>query len=440
MQFSYFGNQTSLLDFKIMGYEFPKEHELVKLEAVIPWEELIEIVAKKYSSLRGRNSKSIRMMIALEIVKRKYQYSDVELVEKLQTDVAIMHFCGFTQLVNEAVDASSMTKFRNRFDEKTLALLEDASIKKFIRKAPRRKIHQVISDTTCVEANITYPTDTKLLTKVYSKMAQIIDKGREKGIKVVIRGRRKLMKLVRAFNLKRKKSIKTILKMRNTLVRAGQKVLKKAEGVVEKIKQEKAIGVEKLEYLLKTGRSILDQQKELAIKKAKRIAGRIVSFHAPEIRPIFRGKEKQQTEFGQKVAVSIVGGGLMMSTKLAHDNFSDTTISEISIDRHTKVFNRKPTEFIADRGYHSPQNHEKLKEMGIRDGIQWRGKIPKKVQTPSAHEGKRMYRQRSVVEAKIGTMKTKYGWSKNYYKDANCGVLVTFGLIAMNADWTARRT
>ena len=440
MKFSHSCNQTNLFHFGNIGYEFPVDHELMKLEKEIPWEELVEIIAKKYSSKKGRNSKSLRMMMGLEIVKRKYGYSDEELVEKLQTDIAIMYFCGFDHLVNEKMDSSNMTKFRNRLDTETLALLEEASIRRFIRKAPKRKIHQVITDSTCIEANVTYPTDTKLLTKVFQKLTRVIEKGREIGVQTIIRGKRKVKKLVRAFNLKRKKSKKEFLRMRNFLIREGQKAFKKAQKVFEKMQELKGIGTEKYQSMMEVSKKILDQQKELSKNKWTRITGRIVSFHAPKIRPIFRGKEGKQTEFGQKTGLSVVGGGLMVSTKLDHDNFSDTTLTDAAIQKHEKIFKRKPSELVGDRGLHSPTNHEKLEQEKITDGIQWRGKIPKKAKLPPESTRKRMYRQRSTVEGKIGTAKMKYGLSKNHYKDENCKVLITFGLLAMNGDWAARQS
>ena len=439
MKFSHSCNQTNLFHFGNMGYKFPDDHELLKLGKEIPWDELVEIVGKKYSSKKGRNSKSLRMMIALEIVKRKYGYNDEELVSKLQTDIAVMHFCGFDHLVNEKMDSSNMTKFRNRLDAETLALIEEASIREFIRKAPRRKIHQVITDSTCVEANITYPTDTKLLTKVFQKLSKVIEKGRGHGIKMIIRGKQKVKKLVRAFHLKRKKSKKEIFKMRNFLIREGNKIFKKAQVVIEKLKTLKELGTEKYLAMIETSQKILEQQNELAKNKAIRIKGRMVSFHAPNIRPIFRGKDWKQTEFGQKIGVSVVGGGLMVSTKFSHENFSDTTLCEAAIQKHEKIFGRKPSELIGDRGLHSPLNHEKLETEKIRDGIQWRGKIPKKAKLSNERTQRRMYQQRSAVEGKIGTVKMKYGGNKNIYKDANCKVLITFGLLAMNGDWAARQ-
>ena len=104
-----------------------------------------------------------------------------------------------------------------------------------------------------------------------------------------------------------------------------------------------------------------------------------------------------------------------------------------------RAFGRDPTELIADRGAHSPQNHDLLKQKNITDGIQYRGKIPKKAKIPPPRTKRRMYKQRSIVEGKIGTFKTHYGGDRNRYKNKNAHVLLSFGFIAMNAAWAAKR-
>ena len=42
--------------------------------------------------------------------------------------------------------------------------------------------------------------------------------------------------------------------------------------------------------------------------KTHRVADRIVSISQPHVRPIVRGKEKAEVEFGAKVSVSMVDG------------------------------------------------------------------------------------------------------------------------------------
>jgi len=75
-------------------------------------------------------------------------------------------------------------------------------MQKFI---PKRKREQLIVDTTCQEANITFPTDTNLLKKTWNKLVSTIEKIRDKGEQLIIRGKHKIKKNIRAFDLQRQK-------------------------------------------------------------------------------------------------------------------------------------------------------------------------------------------------------------------------------------------
>jgi len=428
--------QKSLFDFGLMKVEIPEDHELVKMSKEINWEEMVEIIGSKYSNKKGRNSKSLRMMIGLEIAKRKYGLSDEGIVEQLKVDMALKVFCGFNEWTHDLPESSSLTKFRNRLDDETLLLLEEVNIRKMIRKTARRNRYQVISDTTCVEANITYPTDSKLLSKTYEKLAMAAKIVRKEGAQIVIRGKQKVKKAIRSFNLKRSKSRKVILKMNKKLIRESRKVLRLIKVNLDVAKENTK---RKVDEIIKTAEKILLQQSTMIETGVRRVKNRIVSFHEEDVRPIFRGKEGKQTEFGPKVALNVIGGGLVQTTKLSNNNFSDTEMIEASLNTNHHTFGRDPTEYIVDRGGHSPQNHELLNQKNITDGIQYRGKIPKKAKLPPETTRRRMYKQRSIVEGKIGTFKTSYGGNRNKYKNDKAQCWMSFGFIAMNAVWAAAR-
>lgn len=436
MQYSHNQVQKSLFSFGLIEVEVPEDHELIKMVKEIDWESMVEIIREKYSGKTGRNSKSLRMMIGLEIAKRKYGLSDEAIVEQLRVDMALKVFCGFDEWTHDLPEASSLSRFRSRLDEETLRQLEEVNLRKMIRKAPRRNRYQVITDSTCIEADITYPTDSKLLSKTYTKLTQAAERLRGEGAEIILRGKRIMKKSIRFFNLKRRKTGQEIVKMNKKLIRESQKVvslIKKTISVAKSSVQDK------VKVTLEVAERILVQQKQMIETKTRRVKDRIVSFHEPDVRPIFRGKDSKQTEFGPKVAFNVIGGGLMQTTKRSNNNFSDTTMVEDSLETNQRTFGRDPTELIADRGAHSPQNHQLLNQKNIMDGIQYRGKIPKKATLPPPRAQKRMYRQRSTVEGKIGTFKTAYGGHRNHYRNKNTQAWISFGLIAMNATWATAR-
>lgn len=434
MKYSTNVGQKTLFHTGFFDTELPADNGLVKMAGEIDWKKMIEIVGKKYSDNKGRNSNSLRMMIGLEMAKRKLGLSDKDIVEQLKVDMALKHFCGFNSFNHDIPDSSSLTYFRRRLDEETLNLLEDAVIQKIVRKVPRRIRHQVISDTTCVPANIAYPTDSKLLGTAWKKLVGAAERIRSGGVSLLIRGKRKIASAIRSFNLKRKKTKREVRKMNGKLVRSVSRMIRFVENHLRKIK---VAARKSLRKTLDTARAIVEQQKTMLRQKVRRIKDRIVSFHEPAVRPIFRGKDSGSTEFGPKICLNVIGGALVQTAKLEHNNFSDTEMVETSILTHKRTFKRYPREFIADRGAHSPKNHRLLKKSSITDGVQYRGKIPKTANLPPPKTRKRMYLKRSIVEAKIGTFKTRYQGNRNRYTDKNARAWVSFGFMAMNASWAA---
>jgi IS5 family transposase len=434
MKHSTNAHQKTLFHAGFFDEELPAGNELVRMAEEIDWEGMLEIVGKRYSATKGRNSNSLRMMIALEIAKRKLGLSDIDIVEQLKVDISLKYFCGFDSFDHDIPDPSSLTYFRRRLDEETLRRMEEVNIKKIIRKVPLRVRHQVISDTTCVPANITYPTDSKLLATAWRKLVGVAETIRSKGVSFVIRGKRKIASAIRAFNLKRKKTRTAVRKMNGKLIRAVTRALRLVDSHLHETGAETKKSMRKI---IETAQKIVEQQKTMLRQKVRHIKDRIVSFYEPAVRPLFRGKDGKSTEFGPKMCLNVIGGALIQTAKIAHNNFSDTEIVDVSMETHKETFERYPKEFIADRGAHSPKNHRRLAECGITDGVQYRGKIPKSANLPPPKTRKRMYRRRSLVEGKIGTFKTRYQGNRNRYADKNASCWVSFGFITMNAAWAA---
>ena len=418
----------------------PKGIDLVEMRDEIPWEELVELVSTCYSSVKWARSKPIRMMIALEIVKSKYGYSDKELVEQLNTNLAVMYFCWFEDIVDIKMDSSTMTKFRNRLTEEVLMKLQDIAIKPIVRKLPKRRINTVMSDTTCFEENIAYPTDTGLLKKVINKTTEILETSRKYGNKIIIRGKRKFKKMTRGFDLNRRKSKKDVKKMIKKQIRRWEKLIKEAKEFIENKKEEIEEKIyKKWNDFIEVAEKVVGQQKDMIIKNTRKIKDRIVSIHKPEIRPIFRGKIKSPTEFWTKINVNLIGWKYMTITKITKDNISDTEQIETSINKHKDITWKYPNEYWYDRWWHSPWNHKLLEKKGITDWIQYRWRIPKKAKLPLVNTKKRLYKQRVVVEAKIWIAKRKYGLNKNIFSVDNAINKGIFGIIAMNYTCSVNR-
>lgn len=442
---------TSTLDlfsFSNLGITLPENHDLVQLKNKIPWDELVSIVSKAYSSVTGRRSLVLRMMIALEMVKRRYGNSDDDLVMALRSDVVIMDFCGFDYFYQGKLHSSSMTKFRNRLTPEILQQIDDLCIRTVVRTLPTRRRHEVAGDTTCVPANIAYPTDIALLSKSITKLTELVTLSRSVGQTLVLRGKRTIAKMVKNYQRTRKHTQEQTEKVRTTLTEYGQQLHKKVSSLMETVcaasKDVVATATDTIartrtklkqmhSNILDTTAAIFAQQAEMLRAKTHRVPERIVSLHEPKIRPIPRGKVNAPIEFGRKVALNFIGGKFMVPVYAVHENRSDTEAIKACVETHERIFGRKPHTVMFDKGGHSPSNHEYLKEHGIVDGIDYRGRTPPSpIEAMSRTTRKRLYCRRTQIEGRIGTAKTHYGLDRNRYKDENAPVLLTFALLTMN--------
>lgn len=416
MKYSHNPSQLSIFDFNsVLQIKLDEDNELVRMRKLIPWDELIEVVFTKYSDF-GRPSRSVLLMLCLEILKRRFKLSDEDLFVRFKTDISFQYFCGFNSFSfgELPLNTSIMTKFRNRLDEKTLDEIENIVVRSLMKHIPKKRRHSIIPDSTCLPANITFPTDTKILTKTYEKLVKV---AKSIGIKV-IKGKRKIKNLIRSFNLKRRKTFKEVTKMRKKLVRVCKKLLSKVSFKV----------TETAKSVLDLAKEIINQQNKRNQEKTNIIKDRIVSFHEPNVRPIKRGKDGAKCEFGKKLGLSVIGETLLVTAKIDNNNFDDKLLPKEAIEKHNRITGRDPTEEIMDRGGDSKENHKMLKEKGIKDGIQKKGKQKDKPTRTQI----RQRRRRSVIEGKIGTAKQWYGLNRNKYKEDNAKAYTVFSLIAMN--------
>jgi len=102
--------------------------------------------------------------------------------------------------------------------------------------------------------------------------------------------------------------------------------------------------------------------------KKKSIAARIVSLHKSYVRPIVRGKNGKDVEFGAKVELSCIDGYLF-GDHLSFDNFNESTKLETSVDSFRRRFDKLPEHIAMDQIYGTRENRKYLEEKNIRASV-----------------------------------------------------------------------
>jgi hypothetical protein len=295
----------------------------------------------------------------------------------------------------------------------------------------------LILDATCAPADIAYPTDANLLAEAVEKTDEMIDrlhkphKGKQPRPRTY---RKKSKKQHNAFIKQRTPSKKEIL----SIIRSLLGYLRRNMEFIDKMLDSGGEINNRDTNLLENVRTLYEQQYQMYKQKTHSVENRIVSLNQPHIRPIPRGKTNAKTEFGAKLAISVVGG-YTFADHISYDNFNEGVLLAAEINMFKERFGMLPARIIADTIYRNRENRALCKEQKIKlSGL------------PLGRRNAEKYRQqlkdyledcgiRNEIEGKIGTAKTRYGMDRIRAKLPGSGMsVIVLSLMAMNLSKLAK--
>jgi hypothetical protein len=308
-------------------------------------------------------------------------------------------------------------------------------------------------DTTVVEANIHYPTDTSLLADGVRVITRTVVK--LKKVRTEIGGRfvnhtRKVKKTCLALSKVLKdrvsgdnpwllKAKEELIKIATGVVASGQEVKDQLDALKEKPPEIKRLGKQLGEWLEITEK-IVGQTKKV-VEGCLHIPQRVVSIFDPEARPIRRGKAHADTEFGDKVLIGETDHGIITTYQVLKGNPSDTTLLKSGVKGHKRLFRKRLKAVAADRGFYSKENEEWLREGGVKQvSIPVRGKANEERRMEQKQPWfKRLQRFRAGVEARISLLQRKFGLKRSLMRGVpGTEIWVGQGIFTHNL-WQAAR-
>jgi IS5 family transposase len=400
-----------------------------------------EVYREYFSDRMGRPAKDSRLICGLLVVKHTKGFSDEEVVEEYLENPYVQAFCGEERFVTEGgIDPSLLSKIRKRLGKAFFRQLENDVLEVLKRRQMVRRREHLL-DATVVPANMEYPTDAKLLNRARQWVVKAIRVIRRRcDVKGKVRTYcRKAQAAYLGFQKKRKRTKAAVRLMRGKLLR----YLRRNIGQLEKLlrgygERLKAKERKVLEDRLRTVKTIYDQQRELWKTRARTVKDRIVSLHLPHIRPIVRGKDGRDVEFGPKVLLSWVDGfGFLDGLKFEAHN--EGALWGESLELHKKRFGEFPTESTGDGIFGTRANRAMLKEKGVRGGVKALGR------SASTTENKKWLREKqkirgSRMEGIIGHAKNHFGLDRIRYtiKDGE-EMWIRLGVLAMNLSTAVKK-
>ena len=366
------------------------------------------------------------MVIGSIIIKHLCHFDDRETVAQISENIYMQYFLGYSSFTNEEpFDASLMTEFRKRLgmdqvnaiNERIVALRasfdsqnepedeanDDKNQDQGISSDTQNK-GRLIMDATACPQDIAYPTDLDLLNDAREKSEQLIDLlyDMDKHDKKPRTYRQKARKKYLQTAQKKKKSFKTLRKAIGSQLGFLRRNLRSIHTLLDSY-DEIPLEPRDYKYLLVIN-ALYEQQQYIYVNKTHSVEHRIVSIHQPHIRPIVRGKNNADVEFGAKIQVSLIDG-ISFLDKLSWDAFNEGSHMLQYLEQYHKRFGFYPKEVLADKIYCTRQNRTLLKELNIK-------LIAKPLGRPPAVPIHLSPGERNPIEGKFGQAKTAYGLNR----------------------------
>ena len=372
-----------------LGGKLRPDNRWVILAKQIPWAVVDTAYAQQFSQEElGSPAKSSRLALGALILKKRLGVTERELVEQIAENPSLQYFLGLglRAYQHEApFHHSLLTTVRKRFTHESLGTINEAIAQLIVDAHPTQDASpnrdqdnakeddepaapkgQLLLEVTCVPADITYPTDLKLLNEARERTEELID--------YMHAYRPTPTKKPRTYRQKARQAYLRIAKAR----KPGRRKLRKGCGQqLQSLRRNLAT----ITHLAEKGRLVAlprqryrqllviqeryRQQLWMYTPRCHRIADRLVSFSQPHVRPIVRGKAGTPVAFGAKISVSMVDG-VSFVDHISWAAYNESVDLVQQIEAYRRRFGHDPASVHVDQIYRTRENRRYCARRGIR--------------------------------------------------------------------------
>ena len=284
-------------------------------------------------------------------------------------------------------------------------------------------------DTTVVETNVHYPTDSSLLGD---------------GVRVL---KLRVLDIARAARSRAKQSRERLNRAYGKLLNATSRVVgqakrfskeivggtKRARSVLQQLALE---GLrQELDAMVPLVKQVMKQTRARIFRGDTHTEGKLLSVFEPSTEIIRKGKAGKPNEFGKMVKLQEAEDQIVIDYEVYDRRPSDSDLLIVAIETHRAMLGRPPHMVAADAAFYSAKNEAAARAQGVK-----RVCIPNRsTKSPERkrEQRKRWFRNgqkwRTGCEGRISVSKRRHGLNRCRYKgDAGMKRWVGLGMIADN--------
>jgi len=432
---------------------------LRRIDTALEDEAVIEVVAQALerrwpqSRRRGRLGTPAEVVIRMLILKHLFDWSYDDLEHEVRANLV---YRAFTHIdAGDVPDAKTILKIARALGPEVIEQLH-RQVVEVAKRAGVTHGRRFRIDTTVVETNVHYPTDSTLLQDSVRVLTRTMQRastalGDAKG---QVRNRMRSVwrrVLLIGYHARSPKTRPALVQSYRKLMATTRAVVRDAATMIRRLGQRRRTASRRVRPILEQAQDQLRQmrplvQRVLAQTRARILGGdthvpdKVLSLFEPHTETIRKGKITTPNEFGKLVTIQESEHQIITAFEVHTKRPADSTLWEPALDRHQAIFGRAPDLAAADRGFSSGRNERVAIERGVRRVIlPWRGpKSPAR----RAHERQRWFRRgqrwRVGSEGRISVMKRRHGLNRcRYHGLDGMQRWVGLGVIANNLVATA---
>ena len=415
-------------------YDFLKKYresfavsELGRIRALLPLKEMADELASHFPKKHSRGNTPMFPPdgeIALMFLKPYTGLSDDGLIEMLNGSIHMQMFCGVLIDPSRPIkDGKIVSAIRNRLAPR-LDIVRQQSVlyKKWDSMLKDKDL--CMSDATCYESHLRYPTDIKLMWECCEWLHKLLQKTcREQGERLPRSKYNEVAKARLAYAKQRKPKKSATRRMQRRLLKLLGKLIGQWNCLCRLYAPVIHLSAEQDKRIMAI-KEVHRQQTDHFNKKE--VKHRIVSIDRPYIRPIVRGKENKRVEFGAKVN-NIQVDGISFIEHHSFEAFNEGTRLKQCVEYQESLTGVKVTRIGMDTIYANNENRKYCTERGITTNFVRKGSKSKDEQADISTARRIIGNLRAtVMEGSFGNQKQHFGVGRIAARNRHSETLLLF--------------